>query len=95
MWGPSCFGPLVQYTNGGYAPVAYLNASIRDFWIATTMLRVELQKTEPTIHIKTFSVYDALYSLMFTIYKTRINFYLWYIAKNMSNIGMLNQFIIM
>jgi len=23
MWGPSCFGALVQCTSGGYAPVAY------------------------------------------------------------------------
>jgi len=35
----------------------------------------------PTIHIETFSVYDIFHSLMFRIYKTRITFYLWYIAK--------------
>jgi len=34
------------------------------------------------IYIKTFSEYNALHSLMFTIYKTRIIFYLWYIANN-------------
>jgi len=57
------------------------------------MLRTELQKTEnvvPTIRIKPFSVYDALHSLMFTICKTRISFYLWYIAKNIDNTGMLS-----
>jgi len=32
------------------------------------------------IHVKTFSVNNASLSLMFTIYKTRIIFYLWYIA---------------
>jgi len=49
-------------------------------------LPYEIQKTEnvvPTIYIKAFSVYDSLLSLMFTIYKTRIIFYLWYIAKSM------------
>jgi len=35
----------------------------------------------PTIHVKTLSVYN-IHGLMFTIYKTKVIFYLWYIAKN-------------
>jgi len=40
-------------------------------------------------------VYNALQSLMFTIYKTRIIFYLWYIVKITDNTGVLNLYIIM
>jgi len=36
----------------------------------------------PTIHNETFSVNNALDNLIFTIYKMKIIFYLWYIAKN-------------
>jgi len=39
-------------------------------------------KTYFATSLKRFSVYNTLHSLMFTIYKTRIIFYLWYIAKN-------------
>jgi len=35
----------------------------------------------PTIIVKTLPVYKLL-GLMFTIYKTKVIFYLWYIAKN-------------
>jgi len=39
--------------------------------------------------LKTFTERNVSHILMFTVYNTRITFYLWYIAKIIDNTGML------